>query len=148
MVGDGLYASLPLVHKEKVTGHHHPYACKPRMGHASSSRGKIVDDKDENMSPTQSETNDEPRRDNLTVHEQGAQSNSEFTQPSNAPFPEYAQSIRDETEKEPGLQSSQCGKTCKPEGATKMAESRTSRKCSWDEISCTCPLSVPTQSKG
>ncbi|MBW0463485.1 hypothetical protein O181_003200 [Austropuccinia psidii MF-1] len=31
------------------------------------------------MSPTQSETNDEPRRDNFMGHEQGTQSNSEFT---------------------------------------------------------------------
>ncbi|MBW0518657.1 hypothetical protein O181_058372 [Austropuccinia psidii MF-1] len=36
---------------------------------------------------------------------------------------------------------------CKPEGAKEMAESRTSRKCPWDEISCTCPLYVPTQRK-
>ncbi|MBW0577060.1 hypothetical protein O181_116775 [Austropuccinia psidii MF-1] len=33
------------------------------------------------MSPTQSERNDEPRRDNFTAHEQGTQSNSEFTHP-------------------------------------------------------------------
>ncbi|MBW0519207.1 hypothetical protein O181_058922 [Austropuccinia psidii MF-1] len=51
-----LYASSPLVHKEKVTGRHHPYSSKPRTGHASSSREKIVDDEDENMSPTQSGT--------------------------------------------------------------------------------------------
>ncbi|MBW0484463.1 hypothetical protein O181_024178 [Austropuccinia psidii MF-1] len=81
MAGDELYASSPLVHKEKVTGHHHPYASKPRMGPASSSGEKIVDDEDENMSPTQSETNDEPRRDNFMAHEQGTQSNSEFTHP-------------------------------------------------------------------
>ncbi|MBW0544804.1 hypothetical protein O181_084519 [Austropuccinia psidii MF-1] len=42
---------------------------------------KIVDDEDENMSLTQMETNDEPRRDNFTVHEHGTQSNSEFTHP-------------------------------------------------------------------
>ncbi|MBW0542323.1 hypothetical protein O181_082038 [Austropuccinia psidii MF-1] len=78
---DDLYASSPLVHKEKVTGSHHPYASKPRTGHASSSRGKIVDDEDENMSPTQSERNDEPRRDNFMAHEQGTQSNSQFTHP-------------------------------------------------------------------
>ncbi|MBW0466117.1 hypothetical protein O181_005832 [Austropuccinia psidii MF-1] len=78
---DELYASSPLVHKEKVTGHHHPYASKPRTGHASSSREKIVDDEDENMSLTQSETNDEPRGDNLMAHEQGTHSNSEFTHP-------------------------------------------------------------------
>ncbi|MBW0505263.1 hypothetical protein O181_044978 [Austropuccinia psidii MF-1] len=79
MAGNELYASSPLVHEEKVTGRHHPYASKPRMGHSSSSRQKIVDDEDENMSPTQSEINDEPRRDDFTAHEQGTQSNSEFT---------------------------------------------------------------------
>ncbi|MBW0531758.1 hypothetical protein O181_071473 [Austropuccinia psidii MF-1] len=81
IVSDELYASSPLVHKEKVTGCHHPYASKPRIGHASSSREKIVDDEDENMSLTQSETNYEPRGDNLMAHEQGTQSNSEFTYP-------------------------------------------------------------------
>ncbi|MBW0501985.1 hypothetical protein O181_041700 [Austropuccinia psidii MF-1] len=55
---DTLYASLPLVHKKKVTGHHHPYCSKPRTAHASSSREKIVDDEDEDMSPNHSETND------------------------------------------------------------------------------------------
>ncbi|MBW0519063.1 hypothetical protein O181_058778 [Austropuccinia psidii MF-1] len=73
---DELYASSPLVHKEKVSGRHHPSASKPRMGHASSSREKIVDEEDENMSPTQSERNDEPRRVNFTAHEQGTQSSS------------------------------------------------------------------------
>ncbi|MBW0491740.1 hypothetical protein O181_031455 [Austropuccinia psidii MF-1] len=81
MAVDELYAYSPLFHKEKVTARHHTYASKPRMGHASSSRERIVDDEDETMSPTQSETNDEPRRDNFTVHEKGTQSNSEFTQP-------------------------------------------------------------------
>ncbi|MBW0557305.1 hypothetical protein O181_097020 [Austropuccinia psidii MF-1] len=33
------------------------------------------------MSPTQSEINDEPRRENFMAHEQGTQSNSEFTHP-------------------------------------------------------------------
>ncbi|MBW0560252.1 hypothetical protein O181_099967 [Austropuccinia psidii MF-1] len=80
MAGDELHASSPLVHKEKVTGCH-PYASKPRTGHASSSREKIVDDEDENMSLTQSEINDEPKRDNCTAHEQGTQSNSDFTHP-------------------------------------------------------------------
>ncbi|MBW0572625.1 hypothetical protein O181_112340 [Austropuccinia psidii MF-1] len=78
---DELYTSLHLVHKEKVTGHHHPYASKPRTGHASSSRQKIVDDEEEKMSPTQSETNDEPRGDNFMAHEQVTQSNSELTHP-------------------------------------------------------------------
>ncbi|MBW0576663.1 hypothetical protein O181_116378 [Austropuccinia psidii MF-1] len=81
MAGDELYAYSPLGHEEKVTGCHHPYTSKPRTGHASSSREKIVDDEDENLSPTQSERNDEPRRDNFTVHEQGTQSNSDFTHP-------------------------------------------------------------------
>ncbi|MBW0526613.1 hypothetical protein O181_066328 [Austropuccinia psidii MF-1] len=43
---DELYASSALVHKERVTGHHHPNAPKPRTGHASSSRDEIVDDED------------------------------------------------------------------------------------------------------
>ncbi|MBW0462661.1 hypothetical protein O181_002376 [Austropuccinia psidii MF-1] len=42
---------------------------------------KIVDDEDENMSLTQSETNDESRRDNFMVHEQDTQSNSELVHP-------------------------------------------------------------------
>ncbi|MBW0526306.1 hypothetical protein O181_066021 [Austropuccinia psidii MF-1] len=33
------------------------------------------------MSPTQKETNGEPRRDEFMAHEEGTQSNSEFTQP-------------------------------------------------------------------
>ncbi|MBW0481096.1 hypothetical protein O181_020811 [Austropuccinia psidii MF-1] len=78
---DELYASLPLVHKEKVTGNHHPYASKPRIAHASSSREKIVDDEDENMSPNHTETNDEPRRDDIMAHEEGTLSNSELTHP-------------------------------------------------------------------
>ncbi|MBW0546884.1 hypothetical protein O181_086599 [Austropuccinia psidii MF-1] len=78
---DELYASSPLVHKEKVTGRRHSYASKPRAGYSSSSREKIVDDEDDKMSPTQSERNDEPRRDNFMAHEQGTQSSSEFTHP-------------------------------------------------------------------
>ncbi|MBW0539244.1 hypothetical protein O181_078959 [Austropuccinia psidii MF-1] len=60
--GDEIYASSPLVHKEKVTGRHHPYACKPRMGHASSSIETIVDDEDEKMSPTQNEAHNVAKR--------------------------------------------------------------------------------------
>ncbi|MBW0505705.1 hypothetical protein O181_045420 [Austropuccinia psidii MF-1] len=81
MEDDKLYASSPLVHKEKVTGHHHPYASKPRMGHASSSRETIVNHEDDNMSLTQSETNYKPRMKYFMAHEQGTQSNSEFTHP-------------------------------------------------------------------
>ncbi|MBW0488188.1 hypothetical protein O181_027903 [Austropuccinia psidii MF-1] len=51
------------------------------MGHASSSRERILDDEYENMSPTQCKTNGEPRRDNFMVHEEGTGSNSEFTHP-------------------------------------------------------------------
>ncbi|MBW0503270.1 hypothetical protein O181_042985 [Austropuccinia psidii MF-1] len=47
------------------------------MGHASSSRERIVNDEDENMSPTQSE----PRGEDFTVHEEGTHSNSDFTHP-------------------------------------------------------------------
>ncbi|MBW0521619.1 hypothetical protein O181_061334 [Austropuccinia psidii MF-1] len=93
MAGDYLYASLPLVHKEKVTGHHHPYAFKPRMGHSSSSREKIMDDENNNMSQTQSETNGEPRRETFTMHEEGTWANSEFTHPQ---IP-IAQSILDQS---------------------------------------------------
>ncbi|MBW0583893.1 hypothetical protein O181_123608 [Austropuccinia psidii MF-1] len=81
MACDELYASSPLVHKEQVTGCHHPYAFKSRTANASSSREKMVDDEDENMSPTQMETHDEPRRDNFMAHEHGTQLNSEFTHP-------------------------------------------------------------------
>ncbi|MBW0535504.1 hypothetical protein O181_075219 [Austropuccinia psidii MF-1] len=76
MAGDEIYAYSPLVHKEKVTGCPHPYASKPRMGHASSSREEIVDNEYENMSSTQSERNDEPRRDNLMAHGKGTPSNN------------------------------------------------------------------------
>ncbi|MBW0495313.1 hypothetical protein O181_035028 [Austropuccinia psidii MF-1] len=81
MAGDELYASSPLIHKEKVTERHHPYASKKITGHANSSTEKIVDDEDDNMSLTQSETNVERRRDNFMAHEQGTQSNNEFTLP-------------------------------------------------------------------
>ncbi|MBW0505618.1 hypothetical protein O181_045333 [Austropuccinia psidii MF-1] len=81
MEGDELYASLPLVNKENVTARHHPYASKARPAHASSSREKIVDDEDENMCLNHSETNDEPRRDGFMAHEEGTQSNNEFTHP-------------------------------------------------------------------
>ncbi|MBW0574008.1 hypothetical protein O181_113723 [Austropuccinia psidii MF-1] len=37
---DERHSSLPLVHREKVTGCHHQYASNPRIGHASSSREK------------------------------------------------------------------------------------------------------------
>ncbi|MBW0506583.1 hypothetical protein O181_046298 [Austropuccinia psidii MF-1] len=73
---DELYASLPLVHKENVTGHHHPYTSKPIKGNASSSREKIINFEDESMSSTQSETIGEPRRDNFTRNEEGTQANS------------------------------------------------------------------------
>ncbi|MBW0522641.1 hypothetical protein O181_062356 [Austropuccinia psidii MF-1] len=46
------------------------------------------------MSPTKSERNDEPRRDNFMAHEQGTQSNSEFTHPQ---MP-LAQSILNQSE--------------------------------------------------
>ncbi|MBW0466371.1 hypothetical protein O181_006086 [Austropuccinia psidii MF-1] len=81
MAGDELYESLPLVHKEKVTGCHHSYASKPRMGHSSSSREKIIDDEDGNIFLTQSETNGEPGRDDFTTHEERIWANSEFTHP-------------------------------------------------------------------
>ncbi|MBW0551579.1 hypothetical protein O181_091294 [Austropuccinia psidii MF-1] len=94
MAADEIYASFPLVHKEKFIVFHHPYASKPRTAHASSSRGKIADDEDETMSPNHIETNDEPRRDDFMVHEESTQSNSEFTHPQLA----LAQSIHEQSE--------------------------------------------------
>ncbi|MBW0511673.1 hypothetical protein O181_051388 [Austropuccinia psidii MF-1] len=79
--GKTVQSQEPIEDGENVTGCHHPYTSKPRTGHASSSREKIVDDEDENMSLTQSETNDEPRGNYFMAHEQGTQSNSEFTHP-------------------------------------------------------------------
>ncbi|MBW0584827.1 hypothetical protein O181_124542 [Austropuccinia psidii MF-1] len=119
MEGDELYASSPLVHKEKVSGCHHPYASKPRMGHASSSREKIVDDEDENMSPTQSERNDEPRRDNFKAHEQGTQSNSEFTHPQ---MP-LSRSMLDQSE-----MRQQRNKACKAHNVAKHASQKEQQK--------------------
>ncbi|MBW0494126.1 hypothetical protein O181_033841 [Austropuccinia psidii MF-1] len=81
MEADELCSSSPLVCKGKFAAIHHTYASKPRTGHASSSREKIVDDEDRNMPATQSETNDEPSGDNLMAHEKDTQSNSEFTHP-------------------------------------------------------------------
>ncbi|MBW0498950.1 hypothetical protein O181_038665 [Austropuccinia psidii MF-1] len=81
MAVDEVYTSWPLVHIEKVTGRHHPYASKPRTAHSSSSREKIVDDEYENLFSNHSEKNDEPRRDNFMAHEEGTQSNGEFTHP-------------------------------------------------------------------
>ncbi|MBW0539489.1 hypothetical protein O181_079204, partial [Austropuccinia psidii MF-1] len=76
-----LYASSPLVHKEKLTGSHHTSAYKPRMGHASSSRETIVYDENDKKSLTQSETNGEPRRENLS----GCDSNPEHKHNSQTP---------------------------------------------------------------
>ncbi|MBW0521150.1 hypothetical protein O181_060865 [Austropuccinia psidii MF-1] len=81
MEGDEFWVSFPLVYKEKVTGHHHPYASKPRMAHSSSLREKSMDYEEENMYPSKSETIGEPRRNNFMVKEEGTQSNNEFTHP-------------------------------------------------------------------
>ncbi|MBW0477235.1 hypothetical protein O181_016950 [Austropuccinia psidii MF-1] len=67
--------------KKKVTVRYHPYFSKPRTAYASSSRETIVDDEDEKMSLNHSEAKDEPRRDDFMAHEEGTQSNSEFTRP-------------------------------------------------------------------
>ncbi|MBW0511798.1 hypothetical protein O181_051513 [Austropuccinia psidii MF-1] len=74
----GLLEGNPGLILHKITGSHHPYTSKPRTAHAGSSREKIVDDEDDNMSPNHSETNDEPRREDFMAHEEGTQSNSEF----------------------------------------------------------------------
>ncbi|MBW0506142.1 hypothetical protein O181_045857 [Austropuccinia psidii MF-1] len=119
MAGDELYASSPLVHKEKVTGRHHPYSSKPRTAHASSSREKIVDDEDENMSPIHSETNEEPMRDNLTVHDEGTQSDSEFTHPQ---MP-LAQSMLEKSQVR-----QQKNKACKAHNVAKCASQKEKQK--------------------
>ncbi|MBW0473676.1 hypothetical protein O181_013391 [Austropuccinia psidii MF-1] len=51
------------------------------MGLSSSSREKIVDDDEENMSPTQRERNGEQRSNKLTADEEGTWENSKFTHP-------------------------------------------------------------------
>ncbi|MBW0477732.1 hypothetical protein O181_017447 [Austropuccinia psidii MF-1] len=119
MAGDELYASSPLGHKEEVTGCHHPYASKPRMGHASSSRERIVDDEDENMSLTYSERNDEPRRDNFMAHEQGTQSNSEFT---HLQMP-LAQSMRNQSKMRQRMKEA-----CKAHNVAKRASQKEKQK--------------------
>ncbi|MBW0526713.1 hypothetical protein O181_066428 [Austropuccinia psidii MF-1] len=119
MAGDELYASSPLVHKEKVTGSHHPYTSKPRTAHVSSSREKFVDDEDEYMSPAQSERNDEPRRENFTAHEQGTQSNSEFTHPQ---MP-LARGMLDQSE-----MRQQRNKACKAHNVAKHASQKEQQK--------------------
>ncbi|MBW0465224.1 hypothetical protein O181_004939 [Austropuccinia psidii MF-1] len=94
MEGEELYAYSTLVHKEKFTGFHQPYASKPRKAHANSLVEKIMDDEDENKSPNHSETNDEPMRDIFMMHEEDSQSNNEFTHPQ---IP-IAQSILEKSE--------------------------------------------------
>ncbi|MBW0554962.1 hypothetical protein O181_094677 [Austropuccinia psidii MF-1] len=89
------------------------------MGHASSSREKIVDDKDENVSLTQSETRDEPRRENFTVQEQGTQSNSVFTHPQ---MP-LAQSMLNQSEMRQGR-----NKACKAHNVAKCARQKEKQK--------------------
>ncbi|MBW0568264.1 hypothetical protein O181_107979 [Austropuccinia psidii MF-1] len=119
MAGDEIYASSPLVHKEKVTGHHHPYSSKQRTAHSSSSREIFVDDEDENMSPTQIQINDEPRRDNFTAHENGTQSNSEFTHPQIG----LSQSMLEQSEVR-----QQRNQTCKAHNVAKHASQKEQQK--------------------
>ncbi|MBW0490388.1 hypothetical protein O181_030103 [Austropuccinia psidii MF-1] len=84
MAGVEIYTSSPLFHKERVTGNHHLYAFNPKISHACTLRVSLVNDEDENMSPTQNETNGKPRREDLMVHEKGTKSNSELTHPQMA----------------------------------------------------------------
>ncbi|MBW0496353.1 hypothetical protein O181_036068 [Austropuccinia psidii MF-1] len=84
MEGVEVYTSSPIFHKERVTGNHHLYAFNPKMGHSCTLRVHLVNDEDENMSPTQSETKGKPRREDLMVHEKGTKRNSEFTHPQMA----------------------------------------------------------------
>ncbi|MBW0535473.1 hypothetical protein O181_075188 [Austropuccinia psidii MF-1] len=114
-----IYASLLLVNKDKVTGSHHPYASLPRTGHASSSREKIVDGEEENMSLLQSERNDEQSRENFMAHEQGTQSNSEFTHPQ---MP-LAQSMLNQSK-----MRQRRNKACKAHNAAKRASQKEQQK--------------------
>ncbi|MBW0527507.1 hypothetical protein O181_067222 [Austropuccinia psidii MF-1] len=99
MAGDEFYSSSPLVHKQRVIGHHNLCTSNTRMGHARTSREKGVDDEDEKKSPTQSEMNGKPRR---ALRE--AVSSSTLKCPL----------IRDKIVNEPVFQSPQHGKTFKP----------------------------------
>ncbi|MBW0507898.1 hypothetical protein O181_047613 [Austropuccinia psidii MF-1] len=71
------------------------------------------------MSPTQSETNDEPRRDNFTANDQGTQSNSEFTHPQ---MP-LAQSMLDQSE-----MRKQRNQACKSHNVAKRASQKEKQK--------------------
>ncbi|MBW0591727.1 hypothetical protein O181_131442 [Austropuccinia psidii MF-1] len=79
---------------------------------------KNVDDEDENMSPTQMETNDEPGRDNFMAHEHGTQSNSEFTHPQMG----LSQSMLEQSEVR-----QQRNKACKAHNVAKRATRRSNK---------------------
>ncbi|MBW0484393.1 hypothetical protein O181_024108 [Austropuccinia psidii MF-1] len=67
------------------------------------------------MSLKHSETNDEPRRDNFLAHEQGTQSNSEFTHPQMPP----SQSMLDHCK-----MRQRSNKACKAHNVTKCASQK------------------------
>ncbi|MBW0582837.1 hypothetical protein O181_122552 [Austropuccinia psidii MF-1] len=71
------------------------------------------------MFPNQSESNDEQRRDNFTVHEEGTQSNSEFTHPQ-MPF---SQSIPEQSE----IQQ-QRNQACKAHNVAKCASQKAQQR--------------------
>ncbi|MBW0545164.1 hypothetical protein O181_084879 [Austropuccinia psidii MF-1] len=100
------------------------------------------------MSPTKSKTNDEPMREDLMAHEQGTQSNSEFTHPQ---MP-LAQGMPDQSEmrqkKNQAHKAHNLEKSESQKEQQKWLEADLPEKCPWDESSCTRPLPVPTQSKG
>ncbi|MBW0505969.1 hypothetical protein O181_045684 [Austropuccinia psidii MF-1] len=77
------------------------------------------------MSPAQSETNDEPRRDNFMAHEQGAQSNSEFTHPQ---MP-LAKSMLDQSK-----MRQQRNQACKAHNVAKRASQREQQKWLKEEL--------------
>ncbi|MBW0583427.1 hypothetical protein O181_123142 [Austropuccinia psidii MF-1] len=99
------------------------------------------------MSLAQSETNDEPRRENFTAHEEGTQSNSEFTHPQ---MP-LAQSMLYESEIR-----QQRNQACKGHNVANCASKKEQQRWNIEELpenvhgmgSGTFPLSVPTQSEG
>ncbi|MBW0574267.1 hypothetical protein O181_113982 [Austropuccinia psidii MF-1] len=71
------------------------------------------------MSPTQSETNDETRRDNFTAHEKGTQSNSEFTHTQML----LAQSMLDQSK-----MRQRRNEACKPHNVAKRASQKEQQK--------------------
>ncbi|MBW0593178.1 hypothetical protein O181_132893, partial [Austropuccinia psidii MF-1] len=79
--GKSVQSQEPIEDREKSHWTSSSISLKTKNGSCQFTREKIVDDEDENMSPIHSETNEDPRRDNFMAHEEGTQSNIDFTHP-------------------------------------------------------------------